>query len=132
MQKMKKKLAQLQHAEMESFSSSSASSDSSAEESENESDSHEEVERKVKLLSERDEKVLAERAKNEEKKRNVVPYTNKQRVLMLCSRGITTRYRHFMEDLRALMPHHRKEIKHDTKKRLHEINEICEMKSCNG
>lgn len=84
------------------------------------------------LLTARDLRVLAERKQREDEKKRIVPYTNKQKVLVLCSRGITTRYRHFMEDVRALMPHHSKEVKHDTKKRLHEINEICEMKSCNG
>ena len=33
-------------------------------------------------------------------------YTNKQRVLILSSRGITARYRHLMEDLKKLIPHH--------------------------
>ena len=40
-----------------------------------------------------------------------VPYKNKQRVLVFCSRGITARYRHLMEDFRALLPHHKKEAK---------------------
>jgi ribosome biogenesis protein BRX1 len=35
-----------------------------------------------------------------------------------------------MQDLRALLPHHRTEVKHDTKKNLYELNEVCEMKSC--
>jgi len=122
---MKRKLAQLRHEEVENGLSSMSDND------DEEDDKEEEVEA-VKLHSTRDERILKERQKAEEKKLNVVPYSNKQRLLMLCSRGITTRYRHFMEDLRALIPHHRKEIKHDTKKRLHEINEICEMKSCNG
>ena len=33
---------------------------------------------------------------------------NKQRVLMLSSRGITHRMRHFMNDLEALLPHVKK------------------------
>jgi hypothetical protein len=40
-----------------------------------------------------------------------VPYKNKRRVLVLASRGIHSRYRHLMEDLRALMPHHKKDSK---------------------
>ena len=136
---MKRKLAQLSHAEVgsaSSFSSSSASEgeDALSDEREEEEEEVEEEreERSVRLLSSRDEAVLRDRARADEAKRSVVPYRNKQRVLMLSSRGITTRYRHFMEDLRALIPHHRKEVKHDDKKRLHEINELCEMKSCNG
>lgn len=41
----------------------------------------------------------------------VVPYTNKQRVLVFSTRGITARYRHLMEDLRNMLPHHKKEVK---------------------
>jgi ribosome biogenesis protein BRX1 len=42
---------------------------------------------------------------------HIVPpkkYKNKQRVLMLSSRGITHRMRHFMNDLEALLPHVKK------------------------
>ena len=81
---------------------------------------------------EMDAAVLREREARERRKRELVPHKNKQRTLVFCSRGVTTRYRHLMEDLRALLPHHRREVKHDTKKKLHEINEICELKSCNN
>jgi ribosome biogenesis protein BRX1 len=124
---MKRKLAQLQRAEQASETSEESEQSSSSSDAEGEAE-----EQRVRLHSSRDEKVLAQRAETEKRKRDVVPYVNKQRVLMLSSRGITTRYRHLMEDLRALMPHHRKEVKHDDKKRLHEINELCEIKSCNG
>jgi ribosome biogenesis protein BRX1 len=33
---------------------------------------------------------------------------NKQRVLLLSSRGVTSRMRHFMSDLEALLPHTKK------------------------
>ena len=42
-------------------------------------------------------------------------YKNKQRVLVFCSRGVTARSRHLLEDLRKLLPHHKKEVKLDTK-----------------
>ena len=45
------------------------------------------------------------------KKSSAVKYSNKQRVLVFCARGITTRYRHFLEDLRNLLPHHKKDVK---------------------
>jgi hypothetical protein len=38
-------------------------------------------------------------------------YRNKQRVLMFSSRGVTSRYRHLLEDLRKLIPHHKKDVK---------------------
>jgi len=59
-------------------------------------------------------------------------YRNKQRVLVFSSRGITTRYRHFMEDIRSLLPHHKKEVKLDSKDTLQDVNDIAEMKNCNG
>ncbi|KAK3732592.1 hypothetical protein QZH41_016066, partial [Actinostola sp. cb2023] len=58
-------------------------------------------------------------------------WTNKQRVLVFCGRGITHRARHLMLDLRALLPHHKADTKLDRKDKLFIINEICEMKSCN-
>ena len=60
------------------------------------------------------------------------PYRNKQRVLVLASRGITARHRHLLEDLRTLLPHHKKDSKLDTKGDVRSLNEICEVKSCNG
>ena len=32
---------------------------------------------------------------------------NKQRCFILCSRGVTIRHRHLLEDLRTLIPHHK-------------------------
>ena len=43
-------------------------------------------------------------------------YHNKQRMLLLSSRGITARYRHLLEDLRTLIPHSKKESKLDVGK----------------
>lgn len=59
-------------------------------------------------------------------------YVNKQRVLVLCSRGITFRFRHLMQDILDLLPHTKKDVKLDTKDKLWMINEICEMKNCNN
>ena len=58
-------------------------------------------------------------------------YVNKQRVLIISSRGITARYRHLLEDLKQLIPHHKKDNKLDTKGDVQIVNEIAEMKSCN-
>ena len=43
-------------------------------------------------------------------------YQNKQRLLVLSSRGVTARYRHLLEDLRSLLPHSKKECKLDVGK----------------
>jgi ribosome biogenesis protein BRX1 len=51
-------------------------------------------------------------------------------VLVFGSRGMTSRYRHLMLDFRALIPHHKKESKLDSRDNLAVVNEIAEMKSC--
>ena len=58
-------------------------------------------------------------------------YTNKQRVLIIASRGITARYRHLLEDFKQLIPHHKKDNKLDDKGHINAVNEVAEMKSCN-
>lgn len=58
-------------------------------------------------------------------------WTNKQRVLVLASRGINHIHRHLMEDLKKLMPHHKPEAKMERSKTLSVINEMCEVKNCN-
>ena len=60
-------------------------------------------------------------------------YRNKQRCLVLCSRGVTARYRHLLEDLRSLMPHHKKESKLDPgdEGMGRAVNAIAEMRGCN-
>ncbi|CDK28906.1 unnamed protein product [Kuraishia capsulata CBS 1993] len=57
---------------------------------------------------------------------------NRQRVLLISTRGITYRHRHLIQDLDSLLPHSRKEPKLDTKKNLYELNEIAELYNCNN
>ncbi|PBP23769.1 brix domain-containing protein 2 [Diplocarpon rosae] len=57
---------------------------------------------------------------------------NKQRVLILSSRGITYRHRHLLNDLASLLPHGRKDAKLDTKSKLHQLNELAELYNCNN
>ncbi|CDS12402.1 hypothetical protein LRAMOSA04596 [Lichtheimia ramosa] len=57
---------------------------------------------------------------------------NKQRVLMLSSRGIVYRYRHLLTDLEGLMPHAKKDSKFDTKNNLFVLNELAELNNCNN
>lgn len=62
-------------------------------------------------------------------------HRNKQRCLVLSSRGVTARYRHLLEDLRKLMPHHKKDYKLDPTKSggvSQSLTEICEVMSCNS
>jgi len=74
---------------------------------------------------------------------------NKQRVLILSSRGVTYRYalrcndresfltlrdrhRHLMNDLYSLLPHSRKDAKLDTKTKLYQLNELADLYNCNN
>ncbi|CAM9293266.1 unnamed protein product [Pylaiella littoralis] len=62
-------------------------------------------------------------------------YRNKQRVLLFSSRGITSRFRHLLGDLRKLIPHHKKDVKLDVgrdESLSSAVNEIAEIKSCNS
>jgi ribosome biogenesis protein BRX1 len=60
-------------------------------------------------------------------------YHNKQRCLTLCSRGVTARYRHLLEDLRTLIPHNKKESKLDCNDGSFgaAITNICDIRNCN-
>jgi len=57
---------------------------------------------------------------------------NKQRVLLLSSRGVTSRMRHFMSDLEALLPHAKKESKLDSKNHLQLLPELADLNNCNN
>ncbi|KAL3800972.1 hypothetical protein ACHAWO_007081 [Cyclotella atomus] len=65
-------------------------------------------------------------------------YHNKQRLLLVSSRGITARYRHLVEDLRQLAPHAKKESKLDVGKNYsgggygQAVNEIAEVRGCHS
>jgi len=64
-------------------------------------------------------------------------YHNKQRCLILCSRGVTSRFRHLLEDLRTLIPHHKKDSKLDASKSDSggiggAVNDIAEIRGCNS
>lgn len=72
----------------------------------------------------------ASKLQRKEEARDVSRYINKQRTLVLSSRGITHRDRHLLSDLRDLLPHSKKDVKFDAKDDLATINELCEMKNC--
>ncbi|KAK1772905.1 ribosome biogenesis protein BRX1 [Phialemonium atrogriseum] len=60
------------------------------------------------------------------------PKKNKQRVLILSSRGITYKHRHLMQDLAAMLPHSRRDVKFDSKSKLFLLNELAELHNCNN
>ena len=53
---------------------------------------------------------------NHLRKHRKTKHINRQRLLVISSRGITYRHRHLIQDLLALLPHARKEPKFDSKK----------------
>ncbi|PNW86782.1 hypothetical protein CHLRE_02g095400v5 [Chlamydomonas reinhardtii] len=57
-------------------------------------------------------------------------FKNKEKVLILSTRGVTYRYRHLMEDVVSLLPHSKKESKLDTKSDRGVINEVADLKNC--
>lgn len=63
---------------------------------------------------------------------NGVTKKNKQRVLILSSRGVTYQHRHLLNDLYSLLPHSRKDAKLDTKTKLYQLNELAELYNCNN
>ncbi|KAF8350510.1 Brix domain-containing protein [Amanita rubescens] len=60
------------------------------------------------------------------------PKKNKQRVLLLSSRGINHRMRHLMNDLEALLPHVKKDSKLDSKNHLNLLPELADLNNCNN
>ncbi|KAF2841415.1 Brix-domain-containing protein [Patellaria atrata CBS 101060] len=57
---------------------------------------------------------------------------NRQRVLILSSRGVTFRHRHLLNDIHSLLPHSRKDAKLDTKTKLYQLNELADLYNCNN
>ncbi|KAK4101401.1 Brix-domain-containing protein [Parathielavia hyrcaniae] len=57
---------------------------------------------------------------------------NKQKVLILSSRGVTYRHRHLLNDIAAMLPHGRKDVKFDSKSKLYQLNELAELYNCNN
>jgi len=98
-----------------------------------EEDLEEEDDSDLEESSDEEEEALEEMKQKQRKTGNDnTNFKNKQRVLIFCSRGTTTRYRHLMNDLRKLLPHSKREVKMDNKDPLYVINEICELRSCNN
>ncbi|GMH40450.1 hypothetical protein BSKO_08354 [Bryopsis sp. KO-2023] len=59
-------------------------------------------------------------------------FRNKEKVLILCTRGTGARFRHLMLDLVQLLPHCKKDSKLDTKNERMVINEVAELKGCSS
>ncbi|KAL7073417.1 hypothetical protein ACQ4LE_007424 [Meloidogyne hapla] len=58
-------------------------------------------------------------------------WTDRERVLLLCSRGSVARTRHLVNDLKRLMPHVRSEAKYGKSKSMaDDLNEMSELANC--
>ncbi|XP_022693530.1 ribosome biogenesis protein BRX1 homolog [Varroa jacobsoni] len=69
--------------------------------------------------------------KSDETFKRKYKWTNKQRLLIFASRGITYRDRHLMNSFRTMLAHSKEECKFEKKDSLLAINEVAEMKNCN-
>ena len=83
------------------------------------------------VLAPKDDEVILPPVRNSDDPAPRSRWTNKQRVLIFATRGITYLHRHLMVDLRSLLPHAKKDVKKDKNEALSAVNEICEMKNCN-
>lgn len=63
-------------------------------------------------------------------RKNHVDSKTRARVLVLTARGINYRDRHFLRDLKMVMPHHKAEPKMERWKTLSVIKEMAEIKNC--
>lgn len=59
-------------------------------------------------------------------------WKNRQRTLVLCARGVNSRFRHLMNDLMDLLPHCKKENKIERKIAKDSLNDLCFQRSCNN
>lgn len=59
-------------------------------------------------------------------------WKNRQRTLVLCARGVNSRFRHLMNDIIDIMPHSKKENKIERKIAKDYINDLCFQRSCNN
>lgn len=71
-------------------------------------------------------------SKSSQDKAEKTKHINRQRLLVISSRGVTFRHRHLIQDLLQLLPHARKEPKFDSKKNLYQLNEVAELYNCNN
>ncbi|KAI1499435.1 Brix domain-containing protein [Biscogniauxia marginata] len=74
----------------------------------------------------------SQKSSQKDDKNAETPRKNKQRVLILSSRGVNQRHRHLLNDLAQMMPHGRKDSKWDSKSKLSGLCELAELHNCNN
>ena len=58
-------------------------------------------------------------------------WVNRQRTLLICSRGVSHQHRHLVNDLYSLLPHSKKEPKIEKKDVSLQVSELALIRSCN-
>lgn len=71
-------------------------------------------------------------SKQGQKKTEKERHINRQKVLLISSRGVTYRHRHVINDLSLLLPHSKRQAKIGSKKNLYDLNEVAELYNCNN
>jgi len=94
------------------------------------------IKKKIKSIAKaNDEKTTAEESTEangtSQQLNGVKKWKNKQRVLLVSSRGVSYIARHIIDNLKTLMPHSRTDNKFDRKHGLGELSEIAEIRNCN-
>jgi ribosome biogenesis protein BRX1 len=59
-------------------------------------------------------------------------WKNRQRTLVVCSRGVSHQHRHLMNDLLRLLPHSKKESKVEKDTQIQALHDLADMRSCNN
>ncbi|KAK9455912.1 Brix domain-containing protein [Dipodascopsis uninucleata] len=78
-------------------------------------------------------KAIAGSKRKHDAEENEKPITrNRQKVLLLSSRGVTSRQRHLINDISSMFPHAKKDSKFDTKSKLFQLNELADLYNCNN
>ncbi|KAL6071434.1 Ribosome biogenesis protein brx1 [Balamuthia mandrillaris] len=101
------------------------------EEEEEEEEEHKE-DAEAKADTNKSKKAKAKSKKSKEPQRTLEPFKNKQKVLVLSSRGVTSRERHLMNDVRRLLAHSKKEAKLEAKNDYAMVREVADLNNCNN
>ena len=123
-------------------SSSSSSEDHFSSDSDHQIDTKEELTKKVKKsLVEQDaeEKTQGKKVEDDhelsafkDQDAESKEWKNRQRTLVLCARGVKSKFRLLMDDIIDMLPHSKKENKIERKVAKDYINDLCFQRSCNN
>ncbi|KAL6074910.1 Ribosome biogenesis protein brx1 [Balamuthia mandrillaris] len=102
------------------------------EEGEEEEEEEQTEDAEAKADTNKSKQAKAKSKKSKEPQRTLEPFKNKQKVLVLSSRGVTSRERHLMNDVRRLLAHSKKEAKLEAKNDYAMVREVADLNNCNN